>query len=190
MAQLQAQFTDERTARAAVEKLRAMDIPDSDIVLSREGKGADAKFLLTAEVPDGQFSAAQAIVNSAAGGSSAPANAGGGQVVADTLRAAEGENTGTVNDVLYAGTGDEAAPSPDVASRAGLVVGTSTAGTATPDIGAQAGPGVIGHGALGGPAAFTARAAAIGSEQDTIGDDLAGRDPDADGDTMNSTSPR
>jgi hypothetical protein len=91
---------------------------------------------------------------------------------------------------LYADAGDEAAPSPDVASRAGLVVGTSTAGTATPDIGAQAGPGVIGHGALGGPTAFTARAAAVGSEQDTIGDDLAGRDPDADGDTINSTSPR
>ena len=68
MAQLQGEFTDRQIAMQAVEKLRAMDIPDEEIVVNQEVKGDNARYILSAEVPDGQFSTAQALVNAVISG--------------------------------------------------------------------------------------------------------------------------
>ena len=228
MAQLMGTFKDEQAALSAANRLRAMDIPDEDIVVSREGKGADAYVLLTAEVPDHQFSAAQAVVNSAgaqanvsgggAPGFSAPADAaredqteeaGGGAlgaVAGGLAGAAIAGPVGAVGGAALGAAGGAAAADavdePDgegttysgrgASGTAGDVLGTRTdeGATADADVAAMAGPGVIGSGALGGPAALTARAAAIGSERDVIDEDLGNPDPDAGGDTINSVSPR
>jgi len=231
MAQLEGVFTDERAALEAVEKLRAMDVPDGDIVLSREGKGNDARFVLTAQVPEGQFSAAQAVVNAAlrspsaipsgsagVAGGAAPAYApredhseevGGGVVgaiagglagaaVAGPVGAVAGAPVGAVSGVRAAdAVADPGEDSVIYSGRgrtgtAGDVLGTRTneGATADPDVAAMAGPGVIGSGALGGPAALTARAAAIGIGRDRLGDELDSEEPDNEGDTINSVSPR
>jgi hypothetical protein len=231
MAQLKGVFADEATARKAVEKLRAMDIPDSDIMLTREGKSADSRILLTAEVPDGQSSAAQAAINTATGspgpapqGAGGPADvsasadtaredfteeAGGGAIgaVAGGLAGAAvagpiGAVTGATLGAVGGATAADAVPDADddgvvysgrgSTGTAGDVLGTRTdeGATADPDVAAMAGPGVIGHGALGGPAALTARAAVIGSQRDMVEEDLDSEGPDNDGDTINSVSPR
>ncbi len=228
MAQLMGTFKDEQAALSAAGRLRAMDIPDEDIVLSHEGKGADAYVLLTAEVPDHQFGAAQAVVNAAGAqgnvsgaatsGFSAPADAaredqteeagagaigavaGGlaGAAIAGPVGAIGGAALGAAGGAAAADAVDE--PEGEGATysgrgragTAGDVLGTRTDEDATggADVAAMAGPGVIGSGALGGPAALTARAAAIGSEREVIEEDLGNPDPDADGDTINSVSPR
>jgi len=230
MAQLEGVFTDEATAQSAVEKLRSMDIPDDDIMLSREGSGTDAHFLLTAQVPDGQLSAARAVVGSSSGWSgavtpvggapavSAPADsaredlteeAGGGALgavagglagaaVAGPVGAVAGAALGAAGGATAADAVSDADDEGVVSSgrgrpgTAGNVLGTRTdeGATADPDVAAMAGPGVIGHGALGGPAALTARAAAIGSEQEMLRENFDSEDPDNEGDTVNSVSPR
>jgi hypothetical protein len=225
MAQLQGTFRDDSTALQAVQRLRAMDIPDEDIVISHEGKGADAYVLVTAEVPDGQFSAAQAVVSAAvAGGGVAQGEsarsttmpddmaledlseeAGGGALAGGLAGAAVAGPVGAVAGAALGATGGAAAADAVDADddtvtysgrgrigTAGEVLGTRTdeGATADPDVAAMAGPGVIGHGALGGPAALTARAAAIGSADELRDEPLGSDDPDNQGDTINSVSPR
>ena len=228
MAQLQGTFRDESTALQAVQKLRAMDIPDEDIVISHEGKGPDAYVLVTAEVPDGQFSAAQAVVNAAlaGGGTTQAGSAPGAAVPADVARedlseeagggaigavagglagAAVAGPVGAVAGAALGATGGAAAADAVDADddsvtysgrgrigTAGEVLGTRTdeGATADPDVAAMAGPGVIGHGALGGPAALTARAAAIGSADELREETLDTDDRDDQGDTINAVSPR
>ncbi|HET9517825.1 MAG TPA: hypothetical protein VFO77_08880 [Actinoplanes sp.] len=230
MAQLQGTYKDEAAARRAVERLRAMDIPDEDIVLSREGKDADGYYLLSAEIPDGQFSAAQAIVNAPAAGATAnpagatsadltaPADvaredlteeAGGGAIgavagglagaaVAGPVGAVTGAALGAAGGAAAGDALDDDTDNATVYSgrsrpgTAGEVLGTRTdeGATADPDVAAMAGPGVIGHGALGGPAALTARAAAVGSAEELLEENRDNDNPDVQGDNINSVSPR
>jgi hypothetical protein len=229
MAQLQGQFNDERTARQAVERLRAMDIPDEDIAVSKEGKGDEAYVLVTADVADWQISAAQAVMNVVDWGGAIPAGgeepavpapaeiaredlsdeAGGGAIGAVAGGLAGAAVAGPVGAIAGAAIGAasgaaaaDAVPEVDDDSvaysgreRAGTpssVLGARTdeGATVDPDVAAMAGPGVIGHGALGGPAALTAQAAAVGSAHEMLEENFDTDDPNNQGDGTTSVSPR